>query len=282
MVLYGNHTLPQLLYLAACFLYPPPTSKTTRRYYMSDQIFPPEILDCFLDELGLTIEDPESREALLACIPVNRQFYHKATSYIFSSLTISHHAHKRLRILRDILTVNPDIARHIRSFTLQAGLSPTQHLPAVFKQLGHLQEFRWIFKGTNWDHNNNIPESIEVINWDHEFNIAASIENLCNPRSLTTLHLEKIGNFQLSLLSTCCNLESLTLITVEFVEMESDPLSSSLFSSLKRLEVRDKIKDTQAIEKIMICAAPTLTTLILCNPRICGKFKFCNFRDSNT
>ena len=230
---------------------------------MSDQIFPPEIFDLFLDELGLTIEDPESQEALLACIRVHRQFYHKAISYIFSSLTISRRAHKRLRTLLDILNVNPGIARHIRSLTLEAGLSPTEYLPAVLKQLGHLQEFRWISK---------------VIVWDHEATIAASIENLCNPRSLTTLHLEKITNFKLSLLSTCCYLESLTLITVEFAEVESDSLSSSLFLSLKRLEVRDKINDWQAIEKIMICAAPTLTTLILCNSCVFwGKFKFCNF-----
>ena len=236
---------------------------------MSDQIFPPEILDLFLDELGLTIKDPKSYEALLACILVNRQFHHKATSYIFSSLTISRRrSQKRLRTLCDILIVNPDIARHIRSFTLEGGLSLIEPLPDVFKQLSHLQEFRWICR---------------VRNWDHEDTIAGSIENLCNPRSLTTLHLEKIDNFPLSLLSPCCCLESLTLIMVKFAEMESHLLSSSLFSSLKRLEVRDTINNSQVIEKIIICAAPTLTTLVLCRPRVLwSKFNFCNFHDSNT
>ncbi|KAF8810771.1 hypothetical protein BYT27DRAFT_6480081 [Phlegmacium glaucopus] len=106
---------------------------------MSIQIFPPEIFDLFLNELASATRDLQSRAALLACTLVNRQFYYQASSYIFSSLTI--YTPKRLRGLHTILITNPNIARHIRSFTVRHQTSP---LSMVFNRLRHLQEFRWI------------------------------------------------------------------------------------------------------------------------------------------
>ncbi|KAF8810748.1 hypothetical protein BYT27DRAFT_7253372 [Phlegmacium glaucopus] len=108
---------------------------------MSIQMFPPEILDLFLDELASPTGIPESQEALLACTLVNKQFYYQASPFIFSSLTIA--PPNRLDAFLDILNTNPDIARHICLFTVKHQLS-FEHLSAVFKQLRHLQEFGWI------------------------------------------------------------------------------------------------------------------------------------------
>ncbi|KAF8810782.1 hypothetical protein BYT27DRAFT_7185559 [Phlegmacium glaucopus] len=94
---------------------------------MSVQIFPAEILDLFLDELALATEDPQSRAALLACTRVNRQFYYQASPYICSSLMIS--TQKRLDALLDILNANPDISRHIRSFTFFFAKTRPETLP---------------------------------------------------------------------------------------------------------------------------------------------------------
>ena len=112
---------------------------------MSVPIFPPEILDLFLNELGsAAIKDPQSRAALLVCTQVNRQFYHQANSHIFSSILIGYPAND----LHDLLGIlNPEIARHIRSFTLEMNRDNVhiciQSLPAVLKQLCNLQKFKW-------------------------------------------------------------------------------------------------------------------------------------------
>ncbi|KAF8804702.1 hypothetical protein BYT27DRAFT_7340210 [Phlegmacium glaucopus] len=220
---------------------------------MSVQIFPPEILDLFLNELASATTNPQSRAALLACTLVNRQFYYQASSYIFSSLTI--YTQNRLNALLDILNVNPDIARHIRSFTVKHQPS-SERLSAVFRQLRHLQEFRWIGRPTFF--------------YIHAMLIAItlSVSSLCSDLPyLTVLHLENMKDFPLSLFSSCCHLESLTLFRVLFAKIQPETLSRSLFPSLRRLSISGPLSnDDEAVGTIMTHAAPTLTTLILCDP----------------
>ena len=216
--------------------------------------FPPEILNLFIDLLGSTEKHPPSRTALLACTLVNRQFYHQASSYIFSSLSISARntdgrSQRRLNALLDIIKANPNITRHIRSLTVEVQTC-TASLPAVLSQLDHLQEFTWIDSQQR-----SLISSYYLI-------VTSSIKNLSH---LTALHFDGLMNLPLSLLSQCCHLESLTLIWVRFAEIERNTLSESLFSSLKKLEVSGVLtdRDVEAMRIIMIHAAPTLTTLIL-------------------
>lgn len=220
--------------------------------------FPPEILNLFIDQLGLTLEeDPPSGTALLACTLVNRQFYHQASSYIFSSLSISARntdgrSQRRLNALLDIIKANPNITRHIHSLTVEVQTC-TASLPAVLRQLDHLQEFTWI---------DSQQRSLISSYFRPPPIVTSSIKNLCN---VTALHFYGLMNLPLSLLSQCCHLESLTLIWVRFAEIERNTLSESLFSSLKKLEISGVItgRDVEAMRIIMIRAAHTLTTLIL-------------------
>ena len=133
-----------------------------------------------------------------------------------------------------------------------------RNLPDFIKQLYHLQKFAWIGE--------HFPDG-----WQPRAPITASIGNICHLPSLTTIHLEKISNFPLSIFSACCHLESLTLIMVGFAKIGPNTLlAGSLCSSLKRLTISESLwSDKEAIEIIMTRAAPTLTTLILCN--ICLK-----------
>ncbi|KAF8810772.1 hypothetical protein BYT27DRAFT_6480098 [Phlegmacium glaucopus] len=222
------------------------------RKNMSVQIFPAEILDLFLDELGSATEDMQSQAALLACALVNRQFYYQASSSIFSSLTISNP--NRLDGLLDILNTNPGIARHIRSFTVKHQPS-SKCLSAVFRQLRHLQEFGWIGRPT-------LRSQVMLTA------ITLSISSLCSHLPyLTVLHFEDMTNFPLSLFSSCRHLESLTLLRIVFAEIQQETLSGSLFPSLKRLSLSGPwSKDDGGTGIIMTHAAPTLTTLILCDP----------------
>ncbi|KAF8802974.1 hypothetical protein BYT27DRAFT_7260546 [Phlegmacium glaucopus] len=219
---------------------------------MSVQIFPPEILHLFLDELGLDAEDLQSRAALLACTLVNRQFHYQANSYIFSSLMIS--SKKRLDALLDILNANPDMARHIRSFTVKHPSQPSPEcLSAILKQLHRLQEFGWTSQPV-FSHNQATLTAITL-----------SVNSLCSdlPR-LTVLNFEDITDFPLSLFSSCCHLVSLTLIRVAFAKIRPETLSGSLFPSLRRLSISGPwTDDDEAVGIIMTHVAPTLTTLIL-------------------
>jgi hypothetical protein len=221
---------------------------------MSFQIFPAEIFDLFVDQLGLAIEDPESRTTLLTSALVNRQFRYHASSHIFSSLSISTiHSPKRLNALRDILNANPYIARCIRSFTVEAR-TYTESLHVVLKQLSRLQKFGWIC------------EHFRHFHWNKPDTPAFMIGNLVRFPSLTALHFENVMYLPLSLFSGFSNLESLTLINVGFSEIEPNTLSNSLFSSLKTLQLTGALwsdEDVEGVKLIMVRAAPTLTTLIL-------------------
>ncbi|KAF8810754.1 hypothetical protein BYT27DRAFT_6479649 [Phlegmacium glaucopus] len=148
---------------------------------MSIQIFPPEILDLFLDELASATEDPHSRAALLACTGlVNRQFCYQASSCIFSSLTISTQKHPHS--LLDILNANAHIARHMRSFTVKHQLF-CKCLSAVFRRLRHLREFGWIGPPMHTA-------------------ITLSVSSLCSDRTyLTVLRFENMMDLPLSLFS---------------------------------------------------------------------------------
>lgn len=221
---------------------------------MSVQVFPAEIFDLFIDQLGLAIDDPESRTALLASTRVNRQFHCHASSHIFSSLSISTiHSPRRLNALRDILNANPYIARCIRSFTVEAQ-AYTGSLYVVLKQLCCLQKFGWVC------------EHFRQFHWNKPGTPSTMIGNLVNLPSLTALHFENVMHLPLSLFSGFSSLESLTLINVGFAEIEPDTLSGSLFSSLKTLQITGALwsdEDVEAVKLIMVRAAPTLTTLIL-------------------
>ncbi|KAF8810764.1 hypothetical protein BYT27DRAFT_7336535, partial [Phlegmacium glaucopus] len=220
---------------------------------MPVQVFPPEISDLFLNELALATEDPQSRAALLACTLVNRQFYHQASSYIFSSLTIS--TPTRLDSLLDILNANPDIARYIRSFTAKHRVNQTSSecLSAVLRQLCRLQEFGWI----------GLPNFVRVSSQVMLTAITLSVSSLCSDHYLTALHFESMRNFPLSLFSSCCHLESLSLIGVLFAKIRPETLSGSLFPSLRRLSISGPSSGDEAAGIILTHAATTLTTLIL-------------------
>jgi hypothetical protein len=221
---------------------------------MSIQIFPAEIFDLFVDQLGLAIEDPESRTALLTCTRVNRQFYHQASSHIFSSLSLSTViSPKSLNALRDILNVNPEIATCIRSFTVEAR-TYTESLRAVLRQLSRLQKFGWIC------------EHFREFHWNEPDTPSSMIGNLFELSSLTALHFENVMYLPVSIFYRFRHLESLTLINVGFAKLEPDTSSGSPFSSLKTLRITGALwsdEDVEAVKLIMICAAPTLTTLIL-------------------
>ena len=218
--------------------------------------FPVEIFDLFIDELASTIEHAESRGALLACTVVNRRFYRQASSYVFSSISISTlHSQKRLNDLRDILHANPDIAHCIRSFTVEAQVY-TDSLHVVLRQLSRLREFRWI------------SEHFSQFNWNKPGTPKSIVENLFGLPTLTALHFENTMYLPLSLFSSFCHLESLTLTDVGFASVEPDTLLavSPPFSSLKRLKIMGALwseEDVEAVKMIMSCAAPTLTTLVL-------------------
>ncbi|KAF8810759.1 hypothetical protein BYT27DRAFT_7240607 [Phlegmacium glaucopus] len=81
--------------------------------------------------------------------------------------------------------------------------------------------------------------------------------------TVTALHFESIMDLPLSLFSSCCHLESLTLVSVSFANTET--LSGSLFPSLRRLSILSPWLDDdhEAFGVIMTQAAPTLTTLNL-------------------
>ncbi|KAF8802972.1 hypothetical protein BYT27DRAFT_7260544 [Phlegmacium glaucopus] len=184
---------------------------------MSAQIFPPEILHLFLDEFGSAIESPQSQE--------------------------------RLDALLDIFNANPNIARHIRSFTVKHQIY-YECLPAVFRQLCRLQEFRWMGRPT----------------FSHTLTaITLSVSSICSDLPhLTVLHFENMMGFPLSLFSSCCHLESLTLVMVAFAKIRPETLSSSLFPSLKKLSISGPwTAGDEAVGIIMTHVAPTLTTLIL-------------------
>lgn len=230
---------------------------------MSVPTFPPEILDLFLDELGLDIGDRSSRAALFACTLVNRLFYYRASSHLFSSVSIStHRSPERLNALLDILNTHPGLAPRIRSLTVESLKeldSAECLLSAVFKQLYHLQKF-------GWTGNFAMPDETTITA------ITSSIcPSLCNSPYLTELHFESIRNFPLSFFSACHHLESLTLIRVLFAKIEPETSSDSLFSSLRRLKISGGglwQRDMEAIRIIMTQAAPTLTTLILSQTRL--------------
>ena len=238
---------------------------------MSVHIFPAEIFDLFVDQLGsAAIEDPGSRRALLACTLVNEHFYRRASSHIFSSVSISTiHSHKRLDALRDILNSNPYIARCIRSFTVEA-LTRCESLQVVLRQLSFLQKFGWV------------SEIYCQFYWNKPDTPFSMIENLFNLPSLTTFHFENVMHLPLSLFSGFCHLESLSLTNVGFAKIGADTLSGSLFSSLKKLEITGALwsdEDVEAVKIIMVCAAPTLTTLILTKTMFMyGEFFFAIFR----
>lgn len=217
-------------------------------------LFPAEIFDLFVDQLGLAIEYPESRTALLACTRVNRQFYRQASSHIFSSLSLSTiHSLKRLNDLRDILNANPEIATCIRSFTVEAQ-TYTGSLRAVLRQLSRLQKFGWIC------------EHFREFHWNEPDTPSSMIGNLFELSSLTALHFENVMYLPVSLFYGLRRLESLTLIDVGFAKLEPNTLSGSLFSSLKTLQITGALwsdEDLEAVKLIMISAAPTLTTLFL-------------------
>ena len=225
--------------------------------------FPAEVFDLFVDQLGSAIDDdPESRTALLACTLVNEQFYRRASSHIFSSISIStFHSQKRLDALRDILIANPDIARCIRSFTVEA-LTHCESLHAVLRQLSLLQKFGWISElYCQFMFNGNKPDTP-----------LSMIQDLFHLPSLTAFHFENVMHLPLSLFSgfKFSHLESLSLTNVGFARIltTDTPLlsSDSLFPSLKRLEITGAFwsdEDVEAVKTIMVCAAPTLTTLIL-------------------
>ena len=244
-------------------------------YSMSVPIFPPEILDLFLDELGLAIGDRRSRAALLACTLVNRQFYFQASAHLFSSLSIStHRSPERLNALLDILNKHPDLARRIRSFTIESlknRLDSAECLSAVFRQLYHLQKF-------GWTGNFAMPDETTITA------ITSSIcPSLCNFPYLTALHLKSIRNFPLSFFSACRHLESLTLIRVLFAKVGPETRSDSLFSSLRKLKISGGglwQRDMDAIRIIMTRAAPSLTTLILSQTRL-NDCRYGNILDSN-
>ena len=229
------------------------------------------MFDLFVDQLGsAAIEDPESRRALLACTLVNEQFYRRASSHIFSSVSISTvHSHKRLDALRDILNANPYIARCIHSFTVEA-LTRCESLQVVLRQLSFLQKFGWI------------SEIYCQFHWNKPDTPFSMIENLFNLPSLTAFHFENVMHLRLSLFSGFCHLESLSLTNVGFAKIGADTLSGSLFSSLKRLEITGALwsdEDVEAVKIIMVCAAPTLTTLILSKTMFMyGEFFFVIFR----
>lgn len=229
---------------------------------MSFLKFPPEILDLFLDELGLDIGDRRSRAALLACTLVNRLFYYRASSHLFSSISIStHRSPERLNALLHILKTHPDLAPRIRSLTVKSveKLDSAECLSAVFRQLYHLQKF-------GWTGNFAMPDETTITA------ITSSIcPSLCNSPYLTELHLESIRNFPLSFFSTCRHLESLTLIRVLFAKIGPEARSDSFFLSLKRLKISGGglwQRDMGAIRIIMTRAAPTLTTLVLSQTRL--------------
>jgi hypothetical protein len=227
---------------------------------MSVQVIPAEIFDLFVDQIGLAAiedDDPESRTALLACTRVNTQFHRRASSYIFSSLSIS--IQRRLDGLRDILNANPYIARCIRSFTVEALSSfndeiPCESLQLVLKQLSLLQKFGWISQYQTYDTHSSFSTIGHYLFDDLP--------------SLTASHFENIPHLPLVLFSIpgFCHLKSLTLVNVGFEGIRVDALSGSLFSSLERLEIAGALwsdEDVEAVKTIMVCAAPTLTTLIL-------------------
>ena len=247
---------------------------------MPVQIFPAEIFDLFVDQLGWAIEVPESRTALLACTLVNKQFYRRATPYIFSSLSISiihSESQKNLDDLHDFLNANPDIAQCIRSFTVEAPSRFEIHwesLHVVLKQLSLLQKFEWI-------------SQLQFYGRFHSDTHFSMMENLfVDLPSLTAFHLENVLHLPLSFFSGIwnLNLKSLSLVNVRFAEIRADALLGSLFSSLEKLEVTSELlswsdEDVEAVQKIMVCAAPTLTMLrlILFKTMFMSCEFFCNF-----
>lgn len=242
---------------------------------MSVPIFPPEIFDLFLDELGLAIGDRRSRAALLACTLVNKRFYYRASSHLFSSLSTAQRSSERLNALFDILNIHPDLARCIRSFTIESRknrLDSAECLSAVFRQLLHLQKFVW--KGDF-----AMPDETTLTA------ITSSIcPSLCNFHYLTALHLESIRNFPLSFFSACRHLESLTLVRVLFAKIGPETRSDSPFSSLRKLKISGGglwQKDMEAIRIIMTRAAPSLNTLILSQTRLNDR-RYRNIPDCNT
>ena len=108
---------------------------------MSVPLFPPEMLNLFLYELGLDIGYRRSRAALLVRTLVNRQFYYKVSSHLFSIST--HRSPEPLNALLNILNAHSYIARLIRSFAVENRLDSVECLSATFRQLYHLQKFRW-------------------------------------------------------------------------------------------------------------------------------------------
>lgn len=242
---------------------------------MSVQAIPAEIFDLFVDQLGIEDDNPESRTALLACTRVNTQFYRRANSYIFSSLFISIiHSQKRLDDLRYILNANPNIARCIRSFTVEALSSHCdeiycESLHLVLKQLSLLQKFGWISQLEHQTYCNKPDTAITQF---------STMGYLFNLPSLTASYFENVLYLPLSLFSGSgfCHLKSLSLVNVGFEEIGVDKLSGSLFSSLERLEITGALwtdEDLNAVKIIMTCAAPTLTTLILFKTM----FMYCEF-----
>ncbi|KAF8817164.1 hypothetical protein BYT27DRAFT_7237615 [Phlegmacium glaucopus] len=220
---------------------------------MSAQIFPLEILDLFIDELGSATEDPQSRAALLACTLVNRQFYHQASSHIFSSLLIPMRRPQRLNALLDIMNSNPDIAQHIRSLILEIRVlhmdMDAKDICALLRQLCRLRKFKWVAHG------------FLHFTWVND-NLALSIANLC---TALTEHRFEENLIDFALFLPACHLESLTLIDKWCENIRSKRLSDSLLP-LKRLKFPCSMWFDEELEMattIMTRAAPTLTTLIL-------------------
>lgn len=133
---------------------------------------PWELLDAFIDELGLTIADPSSLDALRNCALTCHHLHFRADGYIFSDIVITPsfkpqpdpHVRiaKRLEDLHHILTKNDSIAPRVRSFTIDTALgsvAPAEtrqmilandHLPEIFSKLRKLHHFGWINHGATF------------------------------------------------------------------------------------------------------------------------------------
>ncbi|KAF8810766.1 hypothetical protein BYT27DRAFT_7253391 [Phlegmacium glaucopus] len=213
---------------------------------MSIQMFPPEILDLFLNELGSAADDMQSRAALLARTP-SKQTILLSSELIY--LFIPHDLHSKSTRHKASTLLRMSIC------CLQTATSPT---------------------GIRMDWSASTQVMLTAV----PLSIGSLFSNLSY---LTVLHFEMVTNFPLSLFSSCRHLESLTFIRVVFAKIQPERLSGSLFPLLKRLSISGPwSNDDEAVGIIMTHAAPTLTTLILCDPSHGDNGKLCNSPGSYT
>jgi hypothetical protein len=185
---------------------------------------PWELLDAFIDELGLTIADPSSLAALRSCALTCHHLHFRADEYIFSDIAITPsfkpqpdpHVRiaQRLEDLHHILTQNDSIAPRVRSFTIDTALgsvAPAEtrqrilanaHLPEILSRLTKLRHFGWINHGATFS-------------WSSlSDGIRSGLDSLFVLPSLRSLTLECIKDLPPVSIARCDQLDRLHLFHV--------------------------------------------------------------------